>query len=372
MSRVDELVSTLRRDGYVFIRDFLDPAQVQQAAQEVGSCFQRDLHDRAAKEVSEPRHIGPSGMTILTHPSHLLIDAYGRSPSLDLLVERILTDPLSSGVLQRMAGQYLKFRGYNIRRMTGAYDPGPLYPRNSSLPHEWHRDSPGELGIGILLTDIPEGGNAGTALLPGSHLYPYCPRWNTLFSSEYRVAGPVNGIPWYSKYAPCNRLLASRVLSKRQEACGVRGDIFFFFNDVWHGRYPNLHGRESMLVLIGAFATDFPFPDKVNPPSDEVLAKLPPAVRLAASCKAPINQDRDTVLRWMLENRQPLSSLSLFNFSRLERKFAVWLSQLVYETEAKGISGMLRHCLNTFRGKTLPDPKPIPMGTIESPPSKAA
>ena len=223
-----------------------------------------------------------------------------------------------------MAGKYLKFRGYNIRRMTGEYDPGPKYPRGSSLPHEWHRDSPGELGIGILLTDIPEGGNAGTAFVPGSHLFPYCPRWNTLFSSEYRLEDLIRlGNPTMARYAPFSRLLALKTLRRRREASGKRGDLFFFFNDVRHGRYPNLHGRQTMLLLLGSFATEFPFPDKVTPPAPDVLAKLPPAIRLAASTEAPVNEVRDTVVHWMLENRRRLWPMSLFHLAQQERRLAV-------------------------------------------------
>ena len=66
--------------------------------------------------------------------------------------------------------------------VTGSYDPGPMpsLPKEVTLPHDWHRDSPGEFGIGIFLSDVPDGGNGGTALMRGSHLFPYCPRWQAL------------------------------------------------------------------------------------------------------------------------------------------------------------------------------------------------
>ena len=114
-----------------------------------------------------------------------MIDAYGKSPALDKIVDLILTDPTSSAVLRKMVGANVKFRGYNIRLMTGNYDPGPRpsLPTELTLPHDWHRDSPGEFGIGIFLSDVPAGGNGGTALMRGSHMFPYCPRWNTLLNS---------------------------------------------------------------------------------------------------------------------------------------------------------------------------------------------
>ena len=244
MASLEELVSVLRRDGFVFLRDFFPVAQVDRAAQQLTHWYDVDRKDREANRVTKDRYRGAAGTSNLTTPTHLLIDAYGRSPVLDEMVERVLTDSLTASILRRMGGRYLKFRGYNIRRMTGSYDPGPSYPRCAALPHEWHRDSPGEMGIGIFLSDIPAGGNAGTALMPGSHLFPYDPRWNTLFHARYRATLPYSGIPFFGAL-PRSTACWPAVLGPRQEAAGNAGP-FFFFNDVWHGRYPNLHGQQSM------------------------------------------------------------------------------------------------------------------------------
>src|SRR5207244_2819906 len=107
-----------------------------------------------------------------------LVDLYGRSPALEAMVEKILTDPVPSRVLEKSLGKHYKVRGFNARRMYG--NPDPLRGGPFAIPHEWHRDWKGEFGISILLSDIPERNNAGTALVPGSHVWPYCPRANTL------------------------------------------------------------------------------------------------------------------------------------------------------------------------------------------------
>ena len=52
--------------------------------------------------------------------------------------------------------------------------------------------------------------------------------------------------------------------------------------DVWHGREPNTNGRSVIKMMIGAFPADDAFPDKVVPPGEATLAKLPPHVREAA------------------------------------------------------------------------------------------
>src|SRR5260370_29481800 len=155
MAALEELVSVLRRDGFVFLREFFPVAEVDKAARELTRWYEVDRKDREANRVQKDRYHGEAGTSNLTASTHLLIDAYGRSPVLDEMVERVLTDSLTSGILRRMGGRYLKFRGYNIRRMTGSYDPRPSFPKRSALPHEWHRDSPAALGIGIFLPHIP-------------------------------------------------------------------------------------------------------------------------------------------------------------------------------------------------------------------------
>ena len=265
MPDMEEKVSDLRRDGFVFFRDFFPAAQVAEAERQLTRWYEVDRKDREARRVKQEKYHGEAGTSILTATKHLLIDVYGRSPELDQMVERVLTDPLTASVLRRMGGKSLKFRGYNIRRMTGNPDPGPSFPRRSALPHEWHRDSPGEMGIGILLTDIPEGGNAGTALLPGSHLFPYCPRWNTLFHSRYRATLPYSGIPFFSRVAPFNHLLARSVLGPRREAAGKRGDLFFFFNErlaraLSQREWPAIHAHAP-----GHVSDRFPVPRRGGP-----------------------------------------------------------------------------------------------------------
>src|ERR1051326_7055428 len=85
-----ELAATLRADGFVFFRDFLPREDVEQARREIEELYKRDLADRAANAVTEAHHDGPAGHSVLTKPTHLLIDLYAKSPALDRLFERIV------------------------------------------------------------------------------------------------------------------------------------------------------------------------------------------------------------------------------------------------------------------------------------------
>jgi putative 2OG-Fe(II) oxygenase len=323
MTDASQLVEQLKRDGFVFFRDVFSPEMVDRAHQELLEWFNKDLVDRQQTNLTnEIQHTGSAGPTQLSKPSHLLLDSYAKSPTLDQMINTILTHPTSAAVLERMVGKNYKLRGYNVRRMTGNHDPAPSSSVEPALPHEWHRDSLGEVGIGLLLTDVPPGGNGGTALVPGSHLYPYCPRWNTLFSPFYRCALLQDGISWLARCNLFNRMLARRVLANATEATGLRGDFYFFFNDTWHGRYPNVHQRQSMVVLVGLFPAEIPFPDKVAQPGPETLARLPPAVRRAVNPDQPGNPKGESLIYWMLANRQRLHKFSLFHLAALERKLA--------------------------------------------------
>jgi hypothetical protein len=323
---VSQKTAEAKRDGFVFFRQLFSAELARQAHDELSVWYERDNADREQKNTQDTHNHGPAGLTVKTPPSHLLIDAYAKSPALDKIVDKILTHPTTHGVLRRMVGEHVKYRGYNVRLMTGNYDPGPVpsLPRELTLPHDWHRDSPGEFGIGIFLSDVPDGGNGGTALMRGSHMFPYCPRWSTLLSSFWhpdRTNPKIEGRHLFPRFAAFNRLLGKLLRRRALEASGTHGDCYFFFNDVWHGRYQNLHGRQTMIVLIGCFPTEFPFPDEVKQPARDVLDRLPESIRKCLTPQ-PENKDKSTLVHWMLANRRRAVPLGLFFMARLERHLA--------------------------------------------------
>ena len=121
----ESLAATLENDGFVVVPGFFDPALVGQARDEIDSWYQRDLEERRSRNFAGTTHDGVSGKTILTQPTHLMLDVYGKSPALDALFEKILSDPRSSKLIGALAGSNLKLRGYNIKRMTRNPDPKP-------------------------------------------------------------------------------------------------------------------------------------------------------------------------------------------------------------------------------------------------------
>ena len=328
---VSEVAADLETAGFHVFHDFLDKDLVEKAREEITEWLDADLRERKESGSSSPWHSGTAGTSILTRPTHILLDAYARSPALDQLVEKILSDSFSGGVLKELAGEQIKFRGYNIQRMTGAADPRPdigVAPN----PHEWHRDSPGEFGIALFLEDVPGPNNGATSLVQGSHYFPYCPRWNCLFGPPYSTKYGQSGMKWFLRFNLFNRLLARNVVtSAATGAYGKQGDFYFFINDVWHGREPNTNGRTGIKMMIGAFPADDPFPDKVVPPDDAVLARLPPLVRRAAGQypTATSASPDDTILKRVRRQQSETRPALIFKLAQFERKFADVVSLIV-------------------------------------------
>jgi hypothetical protein len=306
-------VESLRRDGYVMLPGFFSAEQADTARHEMEAWFEADLRERRERPAVGLEHFGVAGRTVLTPPMHNMIDVYGKSPTLDRMYETLLKHPVTSALVRALAGEHIKARAYNCRWMTGAYDPPPA--------HDWHRDSPGAFNFGILLTDVPPGGNAATGFIRGSHWYPYNPVWSTLFSERYE------GPPAFRTVNVFNRLLRRRMQRRFAEASGRRGDAYLFTNDLWHGRQPNLHGRRAMIVLVAFYPTRFPFPCEVKLPAPEVMERLPPAVRAAVRQDKPLDFDERTLIGELAARRR--ERFDLFYLARLERRLAEGYGRLL-------------------------------------------
>jgi hypothetical protein len=321
---VDCAARELETNGFFVFHDFFPKAEAEQARQQILRWIEADLRDRQASGYQEAWRRGPDGTTILTRPTHLMLDAYAKSPVLDQMVERILTDPYPAGVLKRLVGEHIKFRGYNVQKLTGEADPRPQIGVAPN-PHEWHRDSLGEIGIALFLEDVPGPDYGATSLVRGSHRFPYCPRWNCLFGPPYLMKGGKPGASVFLRFNLFSRLLAWFMVKPRATgAYGKQGDFYFFINDVWHGREPNLAGRTGIKVMIGAFATDDPFPDEVKVPDAAILDKLPPRLRAAASQAQPATPvpTENTIIKRLRVERSKHWVSPLFALARWERQLA--------------------------------------------------
>ncbi|MBX9845833.1 MAG: phytanoyl-CoA dioxygenase family protein [Xanthobacteraceae bacterium] len=323
-SVAQSVTGDLERDGFVVVKSVLDKALVEQARRDLEAIYAKDLEERSLRNLDEQTFTHGSTKSILNKTTHLVLGLPGKSKALDDCYEKILTDPMTGQIIRAIAGEHIKIRDVNCRYMTGTYDGGDFL----NPPHEWHRDSPGEFCIAIPLNDVAEGDNGATAVIPGSHRYPWCPRWNAMFGAPFYINRypPKRGPSFLTRFNPFNRLLHKHRTKGSTGIYAKPGDFYIFLNDTWHGRVANLHGARAMIVMAGAFPTEFAFPDNPDPFPAEMVNRLPPKYRKAVSRDAPANSGTDTMTHRVLKSQRPDRPTDLFWWARKEKEAMVQLS----------------------------------------------
>jgi hypothetical protein len=81
-----------------------------------------------------------------------------------------------------------------------------------------------------------------------------------------------------------------------------------------------------MIVMAGAFPTEFPFPDSPEAFPQQALDRLPPRYRQYASRELPPNPDQNSFMHRMLRGRREEGPSSLFWWVRKERELIAELS----------------------------------------------
>ncbi len=297
----------LKQNGLLMLRGFLNPVEVEQARQELERWFDLDLQERKSKKINEGAHIGVAGNTHLNQGKHVLVDVFTKSPTLDRLFDKMLTDSSLSHVVRNTVGENVKLRGYNVRKMTGNLSQSAM---------EWHRDNPGEISWAIILSESDPLVDASTAYVPGSHLFPTCPFKSSVMAMPYPDARSPAKISYFSQF------LAQKTVKNAVDADGKPGDCYFFIGDVWHSRRPNFNGKKGMVFFAGAFPMEIPFPahSKVNIPPESVLNQLSENVRKIVDFKnTPSNSDRSSYYYEMLERRQKKGWFTIWRAAELEK-----------------------------------------------------
>ena len=147
-------------------------------------------------------------------------------PLISHSINKILSDKSVKAVLNSILGADYKIWQIGFRRSS---------PDDKGLG--LHQDSFGETGLVILLDDNLAGDGA-TFFLPGSHL----------LSKTASMLGI--GVP---------PVLADLMRGLLKPFVGRAGDIGFFFNRTWHGRFSNSSLRNHDAILISFFPSGATF-----------------------------------------------------------------------------------------------------------------
>src|SRR5436190_3051592 len=322
------IAAAVERDGYVVVKSFLDKELVAQARRDLEAIYARDIEERRLRNDDTPLFTHGSTKSNLSPTSHLVLRLPGKSKALDRCYEQIFSAPATRDLIRAIAGDHIKIRDVNCRYMTGADDAGDLL----NPPHEWHRDSDGEFCIAIPLNEVAQGENAATAVIPGSHRYPWDPRWKGMFGAPFYInRKPLErGPSLLTRLNPFNRWPYKRYMKNHTGTFAQPGDFYIFLNDTWHGRVPNRNGARPMIVMAGAFATDFPFPDTPTPFPAEVIGQLPPTYARVVARDLPVNTNKETIIHRMLRSRKGDLPSDLFWWARMEREAMVALCKAAF------------------------------------------
>jgi hypothetical protein len=305
----EKLRDELKKNGLVYIRNFISEQDSLQIRSDIEKHVERDLLQREKVKQIHGRFEGDVGITHNNSGKHIITDFFGRSLKLDESIGRLFDDQTASKLFEFIGGKNLKLRGYNTRRMNG--------PINYSAM-EWHRDNVGEFTIGIVLSEQGNSNDSATCYIPESHTYPYCP----FTSAQFAMPAPAPARPIWERFF--SSMLEKKTTALAKDAVGKPGDIYIFMGDLWHGRRPNYVGNNDVVFFIGLFPSEVPFPSHANVdiPADDILAKLPLSLRRVVDFRnTPENKEKTSYFYELQKQKQTYGFLSLWNLAKLETLF---------------------------------------------------
>jgi hypothetical protein len=263
------MFATAREHGFFVLKGFFDPARVRKVRAELDQLFDADLSLRSAKGLPVTHKV--DGVTYeLTNMIHTILFPSILNAAFAQMWDEIFEHPDVKEFLKRIAGENIQMRVDLVRRSTGVNDTIDEF----QIPHNWHRDTNGEFTLGIFFDDLSKRYSGGTIAIPGTHWTPFDPIWDFVIGNK-SYTNKVNYLKDECVWLPDD--LAKKALANRQyeatlkaspvEMCGTFGDIYFFFNDVYHGRAPNHTGGKLMMSRLGGFSAAFDFKDDIQLPN---------------------------------------------------------------------------------------------------------
>jgi hypothetical protein len=292
------LVDQVSKDGYCTMPGFLSKEDTLAARAELAGFLDQDLAHRKTANIQVSDHIRDGHHYSLTSHMHTMLFPAFRSHRMAMMLEKIITDQAIKKFVEAIIGENYRFRVDLVRRASGVDDSVDEF----QIPHEWHRDTPGEFTFGIFLDDMREEFSGGTAVIEGgTHFQPYDPIWDFMFGQKSYTTKAnylANRAVWVDdkcrRFDLLNRFAKHRLMNRTVEIRGDAGDVYFFLNDSWHGRAPNKTGKQFMTIRFGGFPTDFAFKDDLPLPAG--AENLPPELRKRYSANQPVNVRKDLLI----------------------------------------------------------------------------
>ncbi len=272
----EDLISLVKKDGYFILRNFFDPSIIQELRESLGALLDADeaKRDNNKKPVrikdKEFRSTYVDTMHTFEFP------AFKNELLAECILKALDFEPIKKMLLAVVGPDY-RMRIDIVRRSTGLND----MVDEIQLPHFWHNDAPGEFTFGIFLDDMSKPNSGGTAVIPSTHSSRFNPSFDFIIgpkviTSRKQFEEGVN-IYFPEEYllkANENKKVSNYFKENSREITGGPGDLYFFLNDTFHGRWHNKSGKKLMAIRFGGFSSAFKFKDdKPRPYAEHRLAK---------------------------------------------------------------------------------------------------
>jgi len=309
----DEIVKSVVSDGYVQLPRFYNRDRIRAVRKDLLDVLNRDARARRQGVRQVNRFDQGLFRTVLTPEMHTRFFPSFEVQSFAKLVGDLMRDPRLKALRRYVLGPGFQLRTDLIRRSSGLDDSVD----EVQIPHEWHRDGVGEFTFGVFFDDLTRTGSGGTMVVPGSHLEEVDPRWDMMISETARpqysefLAGQRRIDPALLLDAKANRAARKEIGNRAQEIIGRMGDIYFFFNQTWHGRAANVSGKRFAIARVGGCVAGFPSPSIKHPETvlpDETLRAL-----YAANNPAPQTEP------YIVKMTHKRSSSPAFALAKLEK-----------------------------------------------------
>ncbi len=318
---VNTSLRSLENDGYYVFEGILSPDFVLPRRAEMATLLDQDVAYRAREQITGADHTAAGYSYSLTPEMHTMLFPAFQSKAAADIIEAVLTNAVVEQTIERAFGRHYRMRVDLVRRASGIDDGIDDF----QLPHEWHRDTPGEFTLGVFLDDMSPAWSGGTTVLTGgTHYLPYDPIWDFMFGEKsyttkknYIENKNVFIRPECRKIEFFNDMVKRRLIKRVEEIRGKVGDVYLFMNDVWHGRAPNKQGKQFMTMRFGGFPSDFAFKNDLPLPGP--IDILPPRLREAYRADQPVNDRSGLLVHRAREGRPDI----LTRLARWEKSLAV-------------------------------------------------
>ena len=224
---VDERTTTLsdrlKNDGYVKISNLFDKNDSILLKEKVQKLIQN--HDKTTWKSAEEMDFEYRVPTVETNDWAILTNFLGLDKSIDNIIEKFFSNTKLKDILESCIGTDYKLWSGSIRLAKS---------RDNGLG--FHTDSPGEMGISVLLTDQNDS-DGTTSFIKGSHKWPLSSKESGISSIPRRFFQPIS-VP----------------------AKGKIGDVYVFFKKTYHGRLPHQNNKQGLCLLFAPIASGYKFP----------------------------------------------------------------------------------------------------------------